>query len=110
MGPDRFVVLSPGHDQDARLASGSDPLGAQALVAHQELSGPVDALQAQRNSHIASVANKSLGQLVKAFFDTVAVPEGFQREGLPPTVQRPPNGPPLATPSAVIHREQAQMI
>lgn len=31
--PDCVVVLSPGLDQDARLASGSEPFGVQALVA-----------------------------------------------------------------------------
>jgi hypothetical protein len=37
MGPDRFVALSPGLDQVARLAAGSEPLGVQALVAQTPL-------------------------------------------------------------------------
>lgn len=54
----------------------------KAIVAHHELAAPFDALEAQRDSRIASVATKSLGQMVKALFDTYAVPEGFQREVL----------------------------
>ena len=42
--PDGVVVLAPGLDQDARLASGSEPFGVQALVAQATVEALVGAV------------------------------------------------------------------
>jgi hypothetical protein len=55
----------------------------KAILAVHELAGPVDMLEAQRASREEKLADKSLGILVKAFFETYIVPEGFERELLP---------------------------
>lgn len=55
----------------------------KTLLAHHELAGPVDTLEAQRESRVQKLSDKSLGILVKALFETYAVPEGFERELIP---------------------------
>lgn len=55
----------------------------KTLLAHHELAGPVDTLEAQRESRVQKLSDKSLGTLVKALFETYAVPEGFERELIP---------------------------
>lgn len=55
----------------------------KAMLAHQELAGPVDTLEGQRVKRAEKLSDKSLGLLVKALFETYVVPEGFERELLP---------------------------
>jgi hypothetical protein len=55
----------------------------KVLLAHHELAGPVDSLEAQRTANIAKVSDKTLGTLVKSLFESYAVPHGFERELLP---------------------------
>lgn len=55
----------------------------KALLAHHELAGPVDTLEAQRAANLEKVSDKTLGTLVKALFESYAVPDGFERELLP---------------------------
>ncbi len=55
----------------------------KALLAHYELTGPLDTLEAQRAARIEKLSDKSLGILVKALFETYAVVEGTERELLP---------------------------
>ncbi|MCG2593024.1 OST-HTH/LOTUS domain-containing protein [Ramlibacter sp. XY19] len=55
----------------------------KALLAHHELAGPVDTLQAQREERTDKLSDKSLGALVKALFETYVVPSGFERDLLP---------------------------
>ncbi len=55
----------------------------KAMLAHHELAGPVDALEAQRSTRIEKLSDKSLGTLVKALFETYVVPDGFERNLLP---------------------------
>ena len=45
----------------------------KALLAHQELAGPVDTLEAQRAATLEKVSDKTLGTLVKALFESYAV-------------------------------------
>jgi hypothetical protein len=42
----------------------------KALLAHHELAGPVDTLEAQRAANLAKVSDKTLGTLVKALFES----------------------------------------
>jgi hypothetical protein len=55
----------------------------KALVALHELAGPVDTLEAQRASRAEKLADKTLGTLVKALFESFVVPDEFERELLP---------------------------
>ena len=55
----------------------------KAMLAHHELAGPVDTLQAQRAERADKLSDKSLGTLVKALFETYVVPSGFERDLLP---------------------------
>lgn len=55
----------------------------KALLAHHELAGPFDTLQAQREERADKLSDKSLGTLVKALFETYVVPTGFERDLLP---------------------------
>jgi len=55
----------------------------KVLLAHHELAGPVDTLEAQRAANLEKVSDKTLGTLVKALFESYAVPDGFERELLP---------------------------
>lgn len=52
----------------------------KALLAHHELAGPVDTLAAQQAENLEKVSDKTLGTLVKALFESYAVPDGFERE------------------------------
>jgi hypothetical protein len=51
----------------------------KAMLADHELAGPVDELSARRGERIEKFSDKSLGTLAKSFFETCAVPEGFER-------------------------------
>lgn len=55
----------------------------KTILAHHELAGPVETLEAQRVVRFEKYADKSLGTLVKALFETYVVKEGFERELLP---------------------------
>lgn len=55
----------------------------KAVLAHHELAGTVDSLDGQCVARTEALATKTLGQLVKALFETYVVPEGFERELLP---------------------------
>jgi len=61
----------------------------KTLLAHHELAGPVDTLEAQRAANIEKVSDKTLGTLVKTLFESYAVPDGFERQLLPE--QKVPN-------------------
>ena len=54
----------------------------KALLAHHELAGPVDTLEAQKAARVGKLADKSLGTLVKALFETYIVVEGAQQREL----------------------------
>lgn len=53
------------------------------LLAHHEIAGPVDSLDAQQAASLEKASGRTLGTLVKALFESYAVPEGFERELLP---------------------------
>jgi hypothetical protein len=55
----------------------------KAVLAEHELAGPVDSLQVQRVERSDKLADKTLGTLVKALFETYIVPDGFERDLLP---------------------------
>ncbi|MBL0719729.1 OST-HTH/LOTUS domain-containing protein [Piscinibacter sp. Jin2] len=55
----------------------------KTLLAHHELAGPVDTLEAQRASRVDKLADKSLGTLVKALFESYAVVDDCERDLLP---------------------------
>lgn len=55
----------------------------KVILAHHELAGPVDTLESQRVLRLDKLADKSLGTLVKALFESYVVTEGFERELLP---------------------------
>lgn len=55
----------------------------KTLLAHHELAGPADTLEAQRAANLEKVSDKTLGTLVKSLFESYAVPDGFERELLP---------------------------
>lgn len=55
----------------------------KAILAQHELAGPVGTLEAQRAARIEKLADKSLGTLVKALFETYAVADGYERDLLP---------------------------
>lgn len=50
----------------------------KALLSHHRLGGPVEELQALKAENIRRYANKTLGQLVDALFETYVVAEGTQ--------------------------------
>lgn len=53
----------------------------KAMLAHHELAGAVDTFEAQREARIEKLADKSLGTLVKALFESYVVVDGApQRE------------------------------
>lgn len=51
----------------------------KAMLANHEIGGPVDELEAQRASRVEKFADKSLGTLVKALFESYVVVEGTER-------------------------------
>lgn len=51
----------------------------KAMLAHHELGGPVDELEAQRAVRIEKFSDKSLGTLVKALFESYVVVEGAEK-------------------------------
>lgn len=55
----------------------------KTLLAHHELAGPADTLEAQRAANLEKFSEKTLGTLVKSLFESYAVPDGFERELLP---------------------------
>lgn len=55
----------------------------KALLAHHELTGPVETLDAQLAANLEKVSDKTLGTLVKSLFESYAVPDGFERQLLP---------------------------
>lgn len=55
----------------------------KTLLAHHELAGPADTLEAQRAANLEKVSDKTLGTLVKSLFESYAVTDGFERELLP---------------------------
>lgn len=53
----------------------------KAVLAHQEMAGLVDTLEAQRAARVKKLADKTLGTLVKALFESYVVVDGApQRE------------------------------
>lgn len=55
----------------------------KTMLAHHELAGPVETLEAQRSARVEKLADKTLGTLVKTLFETYAVAAGYERELLP---------------------------
>lgn len=55
----------------------------KVMLAHHELAGPVDTLEAQRSERFGKLADKSLGTLVKTLFESYLVPDGFEKDLLP---------------------------
>lgn len=55
----------------------------KTLLAHHELAGPADTLEAQRAANLEKVSDKTLDTLVKSLFESYAVRDGFERELLP---------------------------
>lgn len=55
----------------------------KTMLAHHEMAGPVDTLEARRSLRVEKLSDKSLGHLVKALFETYVIPDGFEREILP---------------------------
>lgn len=53
------------------------------IVAQHELAGPVDTLAGQLAARADELADKTLGTLVKALFETFVVGDGYERELLP---------------------------
>ena len=54
----------------------------KAMLAHHELAGPVDTLEAHRSARVEKLADKSLGTLVKALFESYVVVDGAQQREL----------------------------
>lgn len=54
----------------------------KAMLAHHELGGPMDELEAQRAARIEKFSDKSLGTLVKALFESYVVVEGAEKSVL----------------------------
>jgi len=48
----------------------------KAMLAHQEIAGPVKTLKAQRDARVEEVSGKTLGNLVKSLFEIYVVAEG----------------------------------
>lgn len=55
----------------------------KSILAHHELAGTVQTLEAQRAARVEKLADKTLGTLVKALFDSYAVADGYERDLLP---------------------------
>lgn len=55
----------------------------KTTLAHHELAGALDTLEAQRSAQVEKVTGKTLGQLAKTLFETYVVPDGFERNLLP---------------------------
>ncbi|MBP6901962.1 MAG: OST-HTH/LOTUS domain-containing protein [Burkholderiaceae bacterium] len=55
----------------------------KSILAHHELAGPVETLEAQRAARVEKLADKTLGTLVKVLFDSYAVADGYERDLLP---------------------------
>lgn len=55
----------------------------KVLLAHHELAGPAETLQAQQTQRAQKLSNQTLGQLAGLLFETFVVPGGFERELLP---------------------------
>ncbi|MEP6557997.1 MAG: hypothetical protein ABJB17_05930 [Burkholderiales bacterium] len=53
------------------------------VLAHHELAGPVDELEARRAAQIEKHSSKTLETLVKALFESYVVADGFERDLLP---------------------------
>lgn len=51
----------------------------KAMLAHHELGGPIDQLDAQRAARVEKFSAKSLGTLVKALFESYVVVEGTEK-------------------------------
>jgi hypothetical protein len=51
----------------------------KAMLAHHELGGPMDQLEAQRAARVEKFSDKSLGALVKALFESYVVVEGTEK-------------------------------
>ncbi|WP_298209288.1 hypothetical protein [Acidovorax sp.] len=55
----------------------------KVLLAHHEISGPVDTLADQAAQRAQKLSGQTLGQLANLLFGSFVVPEGFERELLP---------------------------
>lgn len=55
----------------------------KVLLAHHELAGPAETLEAQQTVRAQKLSNQTLGQLAGLLFESFVVPEGFERELLP---------------------------
>jgi len=51
----------------------------KAMLAHHQLGGTMDQLEAQREARIEKFSNKSLGTLVKELFESYVVVEGAEK-------------------------------
>lgn len=54
----------------------------KAMLAHHELAGSVETLEAQQAARVEKLADKSLGTLVKALFESYVVVEGSEERDL----------------------------
>lgn len=61
----------------------------KAVVAFQDISGPVQALEQIRDARVAETSEKTLGNLIGRLFSSYVVPEGFEP---PDTTPDPPDG------------------
>lgn len=57
----------------------------KAMLAHHELGGPMDQLEAQQATRVEKFSDKSLGTLVKALFESYVVVEGAEKPVLDDT-------------------------
>lgn len=57
----------------------------KAMLAHHELGGPIDQLEAQQAARVEKFTDKSLGTLVKALFESYVVVEGAEKPVLDDT-------------------------
>lgn len=55
----------------------------KVLLAHHEISGPVDTLADQPAQRAQKLSGQTLGNLANKLFESFVVPEGFERELLP---------------------------
>lgn len=55
----------------------------KAILAHHELAGPVETLDAQRATRTEKLSDKTLGTLVRSLFETYVVADGYERDLLP---------------------------
>lgn len=81
--------MRPAAQLDVQRALGRCMLSLQqdehllkALLAQHERTGSIDTLDAEQAARRDRLANLTLGSLVKVLFETVVVPEGFERGGL----------------------------